>query len=96
MNLYLDSLSVGSQNNQAKFKPKSKWLVYKCSRIDKLVSDNITKMKTKEEKATLKKIKEVGDIISKKGELIRLNQKVRLNNAKLYKKSSNRNRETLG
>ena len=59
--------------------------MYKRSRIDKLVIDNITKMKSKEDKATLKKIKEVEDIINKKGELIMLNQQVRLNNAKSNK-----------
>jgi len=76
---------IGSQNNHSKIKPKSKWFVYKRSRIDKLVIDNITKMKSKEDKATLKKIKEVEDIINKKGELIMLNQQVRLNNAKSNK-----------
>lgn len=59
--------------------------MYKRSRIDKLVIDNITKMKSKEDKATLKKIKEVEDIISKKGVLIMHNKQVRLNNAKSNK-----------
>lgn len=76
---------IGSQNTHSKVKPKNKWFVYKRSRIDKLVIDNITKMKSKEDKATLKKIKEVEDIISKKGELIMHNKQVRLNNAKSNK-----------
>ena len=71
-------------------KSKTKCFPYKRSRIDKLVSENITKNRSKEEKVTLKRIKEVGEKIYKREEINRMNQQVRLKNVKKSKKSLGR------
>jgi hypothetical protein len=77
-------------------KSRSKCFAYKRSRIDKLVSDNIAKSKGKEERATLKKIKEVEEKISKRDETTKLNQQVRLKNAKKSKNIITRKQTSTG
>ena len=68
----------------------SKWFAYKRSRIDKLVIRNIWKVKEKEDKAILKKIKEIEKKLTKQDEIVKLNEKVRLKNAKKSKKTITR------
>ena len=71
----------------------SKWFAYRRSRIDKLVIKNIWKVKEKEDKATLKKIKEIEKKLTKQDEIVKLNEKVRLKNAKKSKKTITRKQD---